>query len=163
MVVLHLISLIPPSSYSGSANDAADNSHVSVIRPGWTTHDMNLGQRHLQLNKTYIVNSDSSITLHVSQMPPIPNIFQPGPAMVFVVVNGIPSNGTFVIVGSGNIETQPISDVESLPANTRVDGAQGSADGSMTGDGDDNNAGFAQNVNIFGVVCAVGLSTLLAF
>ncbi|CAK5284242.1 unnamed protein product [Mycena citricolor] len=106
---------LPSSSYSGSGNDAAKNTTVALVRPGWTTHAMNMGQRYMQLNNTYTVNSDSSITLHVSQAAPNANLFQPGPAFVYVVVNGIPSNGTAVIVGSGNIEAQPVSNAVVLP------------------------------------------------
>ncbi|KAJ3965652.1 hypothetical protein EV361DRAFT_637520 [Lentinula raphanica] len=73
--------------------------------------------------------------MHTSQMPPNPNIFQPGPAMVFVVVNGIPSNGTFVIVGTGNIETQPTSAAASLPTNQLA-----STDTSGTGSGSDSSS-----------------------
>ncbi|KAF5336234.1 hypothetical protein D9758_014367 [Tetrapyrgos nigripes] len=125
---------IPASSYSGSSNAAAASAYLSVVRPGWTTHGMNMGQRYLQLNSTYTVNSDGSLVLHVSQMPPLPNVFQPGPAMVFAVVNGVPSNATFVIVGSGNIETQPVSDVAALPPSVTADeSAKGSADSSTTG------------------------------
>ncbi|THU78883.1 DUF1929-domain-containing protein [Dendrothele bispora CBS 962.96] len=165
---------VPSSSYSGSANNAAENTHVSVVRPGWTTHAMNMGQRYLQLNNTYTVNSDGSLILHVSQMPPIPNIFQPGPAMVFVVVNGIPSNGTFVIVGSGNIETQPTADLQELPQKVQADSSvSGSADGSTTGTGnktgtgtgtgssEDPNAGVTIPASRFGILVAVGV--LLGF
>ncbi|THU80802.1 DUF1929-domain-containing protein [Dendrothele bispora CBS 962.96] len=161
---------VPSSSYSGSANNAAENTHVSVVRPGWTTHAMNMGQRYLQLNNTYTVNSDGSIVLHVSQMPPIPNIFQPGPAMVFVVVNEIPSNGTFVIVGSGRIETQSTADVQELPAKVQADSSvSGSADGSTTGAGnatgmgtgmgssEDPNTGVTILASRFGVLVAVGI------
>ncbi|KAF7291647.1 CAP10 domain-containing protein [Mycena chlorophos] len=126
---------IPASSYSGSADDAAANTTVALVRPGWTTHGMNLGQRYMQLNNTYTVNSDSSITLHTSQVYPNPNLFQPGPAFVYVVVNGIPSNGSHVIVGSGNIETQPVSDAAPLPASITLASASGSAGGSSTGSG----------------------------
>ncbi|KAJ3856694.1 hypothetical protein EV368DRAFT_71471 [Lentinula lateritia] len=96
----------------------------------------------ITLNDTYTVNSDGSLTLHTVQMPPNPNIFQPGPAMVFVVVNGIPSNGTFVIVGSGNVETQATAGASVLPATVLLSGASGSADGSSTSSGDNaTNAG----------------------
>ncbi|THU86364.1 glyoxal oxidase [Dendrothele bispora CBS 962.96] len=159
---------IPSSSYSGKANDAADNTFVSVVRPGWTTHAMNLGQRYLQLNNTYTVQSDGSITLHVSQMPPIPNVFQPGPAWVYVVVNGIPSNGSYVIVGSGNIETQPTADVQELPVSVKGDdGVSGNADGSTTGNGtgnnEDDNAGIAVGARVWGVLGAVGFLSALSF
>ncbi|KAF9261123.1 glyoxal oxidase [Marasmius fiardii PR-910] len=126
---------IPASSYSGSANDAAAQTHVAVVRAGWTTHAMTMGQRYLQLNNTYTVNNDGSITLHTSQMPPNANIFQPGPAMVFVVVNGIPSNATFVTVGSGQIEQQQMLSVSDLPASQGNNGASGSANNSQTGNG----------------------------
>ncbi|KAJ7212240.1 glyoxal oxidase N-terminus-domain-containing protein [Mycena pura] len=123
---------ISTTSYSGSANSAAANTTVVLLRPGWTTHAMNMGQRYLQLNNTYTVNNDSSITLHVSQAPPNANLFQPGPAMVFVVVNGVPSNGTAVIVGSGQIETQATAPVAVLPDSVSLASASGSADGSST-------------------------------
>ncbi|KAK7048253.1 hypothetical protein R3P38DRAFT_1856353 [Favolaschia claudopus] len=123
---------IPAASYSGKGNDAAANTTVALIRPGWTTHALSYGQRYLQLNNTYTVNSDSSITLHVSQAPPNSNLFQPGPAFVFVVVNGVPSNGTAVIVGSGNLGSQPTKDATALPANAQLASASGSADGSST-------------------------------
>ena len=63
---------IPAGSYSGSANAAAGNTTVVLSRGGFTTHAMNMGQRYLQLNNTYTINSDSSITLHVAQVPPNP-------------------------------------------------------------------------------------------
>ncbi|KII85463.1 hypothetical protein PLICRDRAFT_178532 [Plicaturopsis crispa FD-325 SS-3] len=129
---------IPASSYSGSSNDAADNTKVTLIRSGFTTHAMNMGQRHLQLNNTYTVASDGSITLHVSQLPPNANIFTPGPALLFVVMNGIPSNGTMVIVGNGQVGTQPVSAASTLPANVRVDSAKGSASQSSTTNGGNN-------------------------
>ncbi|KAH7908701.1 putative copper radical oxidase [Hygrophoropsis aurantiaca] len=106
---------IPASSYTGSANAAAANTTVVLSRGGFTTHAMNMGQRHLQLNNTYTVNNDGSYVLHVSQAPPNPNILTPGPALMFVVINGIPSNGTMVIVGNGQVGTQPISAASELP------------------------------------------------
>jgi hypothetical protein len=106
---------VPASGYSGAANDAAANTQVVLIRPGWTTHAMNMGQRMLVLNSTYTVKDDGSLVLHTAQAPPNANLFTPGPALVFVVVNGIPSNGTFVTVGSGVLGTQPTADVAVLP------------------------------------------------
>ncbi|PBK71302.1 copper radical oxidase variant A [Armillaria solidipes] len=138
---------IPSSSYSGDSNDAAASAFVSVLRTGWTTHAMNMGQRYLQLNSTYTVNSNGTIVLHVSQMPPNANIYQPGPAFLHVVVNGIPSNGSYVIIGSGNIETQTLASAVVLPANVNDTKAQGSADGSTTSSssGDQNNSGSKTN------------------
>ncbi|KAH7923300.1 DUF1929-domain-containing protein [Leucogyrophana mollusca] len=117
---------VPSGSYSGSnANDAAANTTVVLSRGGFTTHAMNMGQRHLQLNNTYTVNSDGSFVLHVSQAPPNPNILTPGPALLFVVVAGVPSNGTMVIVGNGQVGTQPISVAATLPENVKSSSVSG--------------------------------------
>ncbi|KAF9039008.1 copper radical oxidase [Hymenopellis radicata] len=132
---------ISKDSYSGKSNDAAARATCVVVRGGWTTHAMNMGQKFLQLNNTYTVNDDGSIVLHCSQMPPNSNIFQPGPALLFVTVNDIPSNGTHVIVGSGSIETQPTSDVKALPANVLSNSASGGADSSSTSSGSGSGSG----------------------
>jgi hypothetical protein len=128
---------LPSSSYSGSGDDAAANTVVWVIRPGFTTHGMNMGQRMLQLNNTYTVQKNGTITLHTAQLPPSPNIFQPGPALLFVTINGIPSNGTFLTVGSGKIETQPTAAVSVLPASVK---SGDSGNGNSTPNGKKNGA-----------------------
>jgi hypothetical protein len=38
---------IPSTSYFGSANDAADSTTIWLIRPGFTTQAMSMGQRIL--------------------------------------------------------------------------------------------------------------------
>lgn len=67
-----------------------------------------MGQRLLQLQSTYTGFSNNTAVLHVAQLPPNPAIITPGPAWLFVVVNGVPSVGVEVMLGSGKIETQPI-------------------------------------------------------
>ena len=110
---------VSSTSYTGtSGNVAAANTTAVLSRGGFSTHAMNMGQRHLQLNNTYSVNDDGSYVLHVSQVPPNANVLTPGPALLFVVVNGVPSNGTMVIVGTGVVETQPTAVAEALPAVT---------------------------------------------
>jgi len=109
--------VVDKSSYTGDSNAAAGNTTVVLIRPGFTTHGMNMGQRMLQLNNTYSVADDGTITLHCAQVPPNPNLLTPGPVFLFVVVNGIPSNSKMVIVGNGNFGTQPTSAVTDLPPN----------------------------------------------
>lgn len=150
---------VPSSSYAGLANDAADNTTVVIMRPGFTTHAMNMGQRLMQLNNTYTVNQDGSLTLHVAQAPPNPNLFQPGPALLFVVVNGIPSNGTMVTVGSGSIGTQPTAAPAQLPASVRLNSAQGtgSSSNTTTGSGDktgNDNAAMSVHGSFFGMALA---------
>ena len=131
---------IPSTSYSGAANDAADNTTIWLIRPGFTTHAMNMGQRILQLNHTYTVESNGTIILHTTQLPPNPNLFQPGPAMLFVTINGIPSNGTFVTIGNGQFGDQATSAAAVLPTNVRSSSASGSAPSSSSGNGSNGRA-----------------------
>ena len=108
---------VSSTSYTGmSANDAAAKTTVVLSRGGFTTHAMNMGQRHLQLNNTYNINNDGLYVLYVSQVLPNANLLTPGPALLFVVVNGVPSNGTMVIVGAGQVETQPTAAAAVLPA-----------------------------------------------
>jgi len=154
---------IPGSSYSGAANDAADNTTVVLLRPGFTTHAMNMGQRYLQLNNTYTVKQDGSITLHVAQVPPNPNIFQPGPSLFFVVIDGVPSNGTMVIVGNGQVGTQPTAGASVLPASIRLNSASGSANGSNSpGGGNTNTSGVKSNMKVIvgsvvGAIAVIGI------
>ncbi|KAG8882655.1 hypothetical protein FRB98_003546, partial [Tulasnella sp. 332] len=97
----------PAWSITLSAADLAgsmDNlplTKVVVIRQGFSTHAINMGQRYLQLNSTYTGNTDGSAVLNVQQLPPNPSVLAPGPAYLFVVVNGVPSVGVMIMVGNG--------------------------------------------------------------
>ena len=151
---------IPPSSYSGSANDAADNTTVVLVRGGFTTHAMNMGQRFMQLNNTYTVQNDGSITIHCAQAHPNPNLLQPGPALLFVNIHGIPSNGTMVIVGNGQIGSQPTSPPSTLPPSVRMDSASGS--GSSSGNASSTSNGSTSHTGtivgaVVGAVALIGL------
>ena len=91
------------------------NASVVLIRGGYSTHAMNMAQRMLVLESSYLGNPDGSAVLYVSQLPPNPAIFPPGPALLFVVVNGVPSVGVQVMLGSGQIGTQPVQGAQPLP------------------------------------------------
>ncbi|KAJ6497006.1 DUF1929-domain-containing protein [Mycena vitilis] len=155
---------VPASSFSGSTDTAAGNATVAILRPGWTTHGMNMGQRYLQLQNTYTVNKDGSFILHVNQVPPNSNLFQPGPAWLFVVVNGIPSNGTSIIVGSGAVGTQPTAAQASLPDSVTLAAASGSADSATTSNnnsnGDDTKSSSSSNMTLIIAVAAGGAVVL---
>ncbi|EKM74650.1 hypothetical protein AGABI1DRAFT_116791 [Agaricus bisporus var. burnettii JB137-S8] len=121
--------LIPQLSYGGPTFDIQLDSddlfgdinnvkeaRVVILRTGFSTHAMNMGQRYLQLESSYTGYSNNTATLHVRQMPPNPRLFAPGPAFVFVVVNGVPSIGQPVMIGSGQLgpqEPQPQGDLPS--------------------------------------------------
>ncbi|TDL21723.1 glyoxal oxidase [Rickenella mellea] len=96
------------------------NACVVIIRPGFSTHALNMGQRFVQLDSTYSANADGSAVLYVSQVPPNPAILVPGPAYVYVVVNGVPSIGQQVMIGSGKIETQQVLPPIPLPSSSML-------------------------------------------
>lgn len=80
-----------------------------------------MGQRYLQLDSTYTgYESNTTAVLHVSQLPPNPAILAPGPALLFVVVAGVPSVGVQVMIGSGQLGTQPTSAIGPIPSPTMV-------------------------------------------
>lgn len=87
---------------NNAANDMANKTKIFVIRPGFSTHAYNFGQRSLQLENSYVVNDDGSVTFIVNPMPTNMNIFVPGPALLFVTVNGVPSHGKYIMVGKKN-------------------------------------------------------------
>lgn len=80
-----------------------------------------MGQRYVQLASTYTAyQSNNTAVLQVSQLPPNPAIIAPGPALIFVVVNGVPSIGMQVMLGSGQLGNQTILAASSLPTSTMV-------------------------------------------
>ena len=90
-----------------NANAMANNTKIMVIRPGFSTHAVNFGQRSLQLENSYVVNKNGSVTFIVNPMPSNMNIFVPGPALLFVTVNGIPSKGKYVFLGGKDLGSVP--------------------------------------------------------
>lgn len=92
------------------------SAKVNVIRGGFSTHAIQFGQRFLELMTSYEIDTVAgTTTLYVTQMPPNAALFTPGPAMLFLVVDGVPSHGKYVMVGSGQIGTQPTAEAATLP------------------------------------------------
>jgi hypothetical protein len=107
---------------------------------------MNFGQRYLELETTYIKDEDKDdITLNVAQIPPNANIFQPGPAYIFLVVDGIPSQGEIIMIGSGNIEEQSLLAKTVLPQSQVIVGDKTSEVSSNTTSTDTAASGSAVN------------------
>ncbi|KAI0043163.1 copper radical oxidase [Auriscalpium vulgare] len=102
-----------------------------VMRTGFSTHGQNMGQRMVELQVAYTMNENGSAILHCSQLPPNPAVFPPGPALLFIVVGDVPSVGKQIMVGSGKIGAQPVSDPAPLPnsffPNTFVKADQGNS------------------------------------
>ncbi|GAA5898861.1 hypothetical protein JCM6882_004016 [Rhodosporidiobolus microsporus] len=145
----------------GGDEKKLENTKVVLIRPGFSTHAMNMGQRYVQLNSTYSTTS-SGATLHVSPVPPNAAILPPGPVLLYVVVDGVPSNGTWLMVGNGQLGDQTIEAVTDLPGTlpgsskkeTTTDESSSSSS-SGSGSGNDNAAAGGVKAVLGGVVAAV--------
>lgn len=119
--------------------DTADDVKVRLIRPGFSTHGINMGQRFVELGEfcpvqlnvvladlpamleTSLEKNDDGAKLHIAPLPPNPNVLAPGPCLLFKVIKGIPSKGTMVMIGSGKIETQPTGEYPTLPETSGFD------------------------------------------
>ena len=145
------------SSYTGNSNAAASNTTVWLIRQGFITHAMSMGQRIMQLKNTFTVKDDGTIILHTAQLPPSPNLFQPGPAFLFVRISGIPSNGSFVVVGNGQIGQQPTAAASVLPASVL---SSGTTSGSVHSPSNKNGAKAAHSMAGSGLGLFVAVVTL---
>ncbi|KAH9048036.1 glyoxal oxidase [Lactarius hengduanensis] len=153
---------VPSASYSGAGNAAAANTSVWLIRQGFTTHAMNMGQRIMQLNNTFTVQDDGTITLHTAQLPPLPALFQPGPAFLYVTINGIPSNGTYVIVGNGKVGPQSTAPASVLPPSV-LSAAQSNGSSNSTNNGTgNNNAALNHSGNIIVQLLAAAVALALS-
>lgn len=103
---------VPASYFNSSSNALAASTKFMVIRPGFATHAMNMGQRSLQLQNTWAVQDDGSVIYTVNPLPTNANLVTPGPALLFVTIGGVPSKGKFISVGmdmsqAGSVPVQP--------------------------------------------------------
>ncbi|KAG8797387.1 hypothetical protein FRC18_008971 [Serendipita sp. 400] len=103
-----------------------------------------------ELDHTFTTNAAGGATLHVSQAPPNAAIMQPGPAWFFVVVNGVPSVGVRVMIGSGKIEEQQILAAESLPESSTV---------TATADASPNHSGAYHASPLFSLFATIVVAT----
>ncbi|QRV94399.1 glyoxal oxidase [Ceratobasidium sp. AG-Ba] len=175
------VGLLDRLSYGGAAYDVSltlddlsgnlgkiQNTKAVVIRTGFSTHTTNFGMRYLELETSYTVmpldkeGKNYNITLHVAQMPPNPAVFAPGPAFLFIVVDGVPSVGQMIMVGSGKIGpgSQPVGERSVLPASS-MPVPTGPSGGNNGGNGGSNGADsvWGSTVGLLGGIAAglVGL------
>lgn len=101
----------------GSSSEAS-KAKVVIIRTGFSTHGLNMGQRMIELK-----SKASGSTLQVAQLPPNANLFAPGPALAFVVVDGVPSEGKFIMVGNGKIGKQTMGEETDLSSSSKESSA----------------------------------------
>lgn len=145
----------------GPMGDNLPTAKVVLIRTGFSTHAFNMGQRYVQLTSSYTGNEDGTAVLHVQQLPPNPAVLAPGPAMMFVVVNGVPSVAQWVMVGSGQLGAQTVNAVTDLPANY-IPASQQTSHNS-TGNNNSGNKSAASKVDLsVGAMALCGLVGLVA-
>ncbi|QRW00801.1 glyoxal oxidase [Ceratobasidium sp. AG-Ba] len=117
---------------------------VVIIRPGFSTHAMNMGQRYVELASSYTGNADGTGVLSVSQLPPNPAILAPGPALIFVTVNGVPSVGQQIMIGNGKVGKQPVAAAQPLPSSSITIPDKSSSGSSTGGQGGNQSSGAAR-------------------
>ncbi|KAK7449237.1 hypothetical protein VKT23_013382 [Stygiomarasmius scandens] len=84
-------------------DEGAQNVSVVIMDFGFATHGIHMDQRLVGLVSEL---SDDRTKLTVTG-PPLPTIYSPGPAYVFLLVDGVPSFGSKTLIGTG---AQPPSD-----------------------------------------------------
>jgi hypothetical protein len=113
------VSLSSADLFGNIAN--VKTAKVVIIRTGFATHCINFGQRYVELASSYTgYEGNNTAVLQVNQLPPNSAIIAPGPALVYVVVNGVPSIGLPVMLGTGQIGEQPVLPAGSLSQNAIV-------------------------------------------
>lgn len=143
----------------------AQQTKVVIIRGGFNTHAIGFGQKMLQLESTYTVDmQNNKTTLHVSQIrgDPGPTLFQPGEAMIFVVVNGVPSDGEFLMVGSGQLGAQPTTTNAALPSSTVLAVQESAQPSESSGSGSgDSGSDSAESSRGNGATSALAISSTM--
>lgn len=161
-----------PAKYmnpNSNANDMANKTRFFVIRTGFSTHAYNFGQRSLELANTFTVNDDGSVEFMVNPMPTNMNLFVPGPAMLFVTVNGVPSHGKMVMIGKNNPglvpfnlkpgpEPKPLPEPQLSSKFTKSTPQMG-----VSTDSDDGLSGGAIAGIVIGVLAAVAIVAAIVF
>ena len=80
-----------------SINVDAEDVKVVLYHGGFVTHSVHMGHRMLYLDIAGFIPGRATQTV-TAKMPPSPSIAPPGPYVIYVVVDGIPSVGQFVTV-----------------------------------------------------------------
>ncbi|ELU36632.1 copper radical oxidase [Rhizoctonia solani AG-1 IA] len=86
---------------------------VVLMDFGFATHGVHMDQRLVSL-ATFTYGKR-----HLQfQGPPNPNVYPPGPAWLFVIVDGVPSEAVKVMVGEGRSPPVDLGAIENMLANT---------------------------------------------
>ncbi|CAE7126179.1 unnamed protein product [Rhizoctonia solani] len=86
---------------------------VVLMDFGFATHGVHMDQRLVSLFTVPYGKRHIQV-----QGPPNPNVYPPGPAWLFVIVDGVPSEAVKVMVGDGNSPPVDQGAIENMLANT---------------------------------------------
>lgn len=173
--------------------DSAEDIMAVLIRPGFSTHAINMGQRRLELGafmlacsqafcerasqadvptlrclETSVVKNGDTAKLHVAPLPPNPAVLAPGPCLFFKVINGVPSNGTMVMIGNGELGTQPTAEYPTLPETSGLDAkssgkSKSNTESDSSNDDSDSSSALALSSSLTGALAAVAALGLAFF
>lgn len=65
---------------------------------GYVTHAVHANSRLVYLAASFLTTDNESLTITA---PPNGNIYPPGPAWLYLVVDSVPSTGVKVLIGDG--------------------------------------------------------------
>ncbi|KAL5533055.1 hypothetical protein ACEPAF_4831 [Sanghuangporus sanghuang] len=104
--------------WPANTGTTSGNIKVACMDLGYVTHAVHANSRLVYLSFKRDEN-DSNVLLVTA--PPSGEVYPPGPAWLFVVVDGVPSEGKKVIIGDGN--SPPVDDaaLKNVLESTRVD------------------------------------------
>ena len=77
--------------------------------------------------------------------------------MLFVVVDGVPSVGVQVMVGSGKIEKQSVSSAVELPSSSGLSSAQASGSDSSSSSSSSKTSGSPEPIRVSGVTASLSM------
>ncbi|EEQ35188.1 glyoxal oxidase [Microsporum canis CBS 113480] len=95
----HLVSNGGIFTIKFSVHKEAIDLHIVLYQGGFVTHSLHMGHRMLYLDYKGWKAGEIDQVIDVT-MPPDSNVAPPGAYVVYVVVDGVPSMGQFVMVGN---------------------------------------------------------------
>ncbi|TDL27423.1 galactose oxidase [Rickenella mellea] len=103
---------------------------VALMDLGYVTHAVHANSRLVYLQSTYNMGKE---TLSVTG-PPDGDVYPPGPGWLYVVVDGVPSEGQLIMVGDGKSPPVDEAAMKNMLAQTQVDQYEKSKGGDDAGE-----------------------------
>ncbi|KAF3482267.1 uncharacterized protein GIQ15_05026 [Arthroderma uncinatum] len=102
----HLVSNSGNFTINFNVHKEAIDLHVVLYQGGFVTHSLHMGHRMLYLDYSGWKPGEANQTVDAI-MPPDSNVAPPGAYVIYIVVDGVPSIGQFVMVENANQGDKP--------------------------------------------------------